>query len=193
MHIDNASSTTTKGTPQSCDGSPEELASTWVELCRDYVDLVRQIAPVRLFVIPGNHDRYTATLLRSAMRGWFHHADDVEVVKVTSPRQYVIYGESVIAFLHGDIGKVKDWPAIASAECKEWSATRWKYIMTGHLHTERELPTYGGVTVYRMPSLAGTDSWHHRSGYVGGRKSLIAYLVDKDRGITAQEIEPAVD
>ena len=193
LHIDNATSTTTRGTAQSCDGSPEELASTWVELCRDYVDLVRQIAPVKLFVIPGNHDRYTATLLRAAMCGWFHQAEDVEVVDTTSPRQYVTYGDSIIAFLHGDIGKVKDWPAIASAECREWSSLKWKYIMTGHLHTERELPTYGGVTVYRMPSLAGTDSWHHRSGYVGGRKSLIAYLVDKKRGITAQEIEPAMD
>ena len=191
LHIDNQQKTTTRGTPQDCDGSPEELAWTWVELCRDYVDLLRQVAPVHLFVIPGNHDRYTATLLRAGMKGWFSTAKDVEIEECLSSRQYAVFGSNLITFLHGDIGKPKDWPAIIAGERPvEWGKTKNRYIWCGHLHTEREFPTFGGVVVYRMPSLAGTDSWHHSQGY-HSRKAIIAYIIDGKRGVVATEIEPA--
>lgn len=190
LHIDSQTKTTTHGTPQDCDGSPEELAWTWVMLCRDYVDYMRQLCPVKLFCIPGNHDRYTTTLLRAAMAGWFSQSSDVEVVESLTSRQYASYGRSLLCFLHGDIGKVKDWPAIIAGEVPDmWGISKSRFVFTGHLHTERELPTFGDVVVYRMPSLAGTDSWHHSHGYKS-RKALIAYIVDKDRGVIAQEIEP---
>lgn len=190
LHIDNQGKTTTRGTLQDCDGTPEELAWTWVEMCREYVDFVRQFAPVKLFVIAGNHDYYTATLLRAAMKGWFDKTDDVEVCESMLNRQYLVYGDSLIAFLHGDIGKVKDWPAIIAGEEREaWGATKYKFVFTGHYHTERELPTFGNVVVYRMPSLAGTDAWHATQGYKS-RKALIAYVVSEKRGVIAQEIEP---
>jgi len=190
LDIDNMQGTTTRGTPQHGDGTPEELAWTWVMLCRDYVDYMRQIAPVNVLCIPGNHDQYTTTLLRAALAGWFSGVEDVEVVESLCNRQYAIYGDNLLAFLHGDIGKVKDWPAIVAGETpKLWGASSHRFIFTGHLHTERELPTFGDVVVYRMPSLAGTDSWHHKHGYQS-RKALIAYIVDKKRGVIAQEIEP---
>lgn len=190
LTIDNQNKTTTRGTPQDVDGTPEELAWSWVELCRDYVDLLRQVAPVTLFIIPGNHDYYTATLLRAAMAGWFARAKDVSIEESHSNRQYVSYGTSLLTFLHGDIGSPKDWPAIIAGEVpKKWGSADWRYIFCGHLHTERQFPVFGGVTVYRMPSLAGTDAWHHKSGYAS-RKALVAYIVDQKRGVIATEVEP---
>ena len=193
LHIDNQNKTTTRGTPQDCDGTPEEMAWGWVKLCRDYVDMLRQISPVTLLIIPGNHDYYTATLLRAAMQGWFHKTKDVEVVESFSPRQYVAYGSSLITFLHGDAGKPRDWPAIIAGERpKEWGESKHRFIFCGHLHTERDFPVFGNVTVYRMPSLAGTDNWHFKQGYKS-RKALIAYVVDQKRGVIATEIEPVGD
>ena len=193
LHIDNQQKTTTRGTPQDCDGTPEEMAWYWVKLCRDYVDMLRQIAPVTLFVIPGNHDYYTATLLRAAMQGWFSKAKDVSVVESFSPRQYVSYGNSLLTFLHGDAGKPRDWPAIIAGEKpKEWGDSKHRFIFCGHLHTERDFPVFGNVTVYRMPSLAGTDNWHFKQGYKS-RKALVAYIVDQKRGVIATEIEPVGD
>lgn len=190
LHIDNQNKTTTRGTAQDCDGTPEELAWSWVEMCREYVDLVQQFAPVKLFVVAGNHDYYTATLLRAAMKGWFHRNENVDVIESLLNRQYDVYGDNLIAFLHGDIGSVKDWPAIIAGEEREkWGLTKHKFIFTGHYHTERELPTFGNVTVYRMPSLAGTDAWHAKSGYKS-RKALVGYVVSKHRGVVAQLIEP---
>jgi hypothetical protein len=191
LHIDNQNKTTTAGTPQDCDGTPEELAWTWVELCRDYIDLLRQVAPVHLFVIPGNHDRYTSVLLRAALKGWFSTVKDVSVEECMASRQYVVFGSNLITFLHGDVGKPKDWPAIIAGErAVEWGQTKNRFVFCGHLHTERDFPVFGNVTVYRMPSLAGTDSWHHSHGYKS-RKAIVAYIIDSKRGVIATEIEPA--
>jgi hypothetical protein len=192
LHIDNARSETTRGTPQDCDGSPEELASSWVMLCAAYVDHVRQVAPVRLCVIPGNHDGYTSVLLRAALAGWFRNADDVEVITDLSSRQYYRYGRSLLVFLHGDVGKARDWVELAAEEARvEWGETDRTFVFCGHLHTERELEQRGGAIVYRMPSLAGTDRWHKRMGYVASRKALAAFIVDEQRGVIATEVEPA--
>ena len=192
LHFDTYQKKTTMGTPQDADGTPEEIAWTWIELCRDYICMVAQVAPVELFVIPGNHDRFTSVFLRAAMKGWFHNISCVSVVEILSPRQYMKYGKSMIGFLHGDIGKVSDWPAIMAGEEPEmWGQTKHKFIFTGHYHTERELPTFGNVTVYRMPSLAGTDLWHHNSGYKS-RKALVCYIIDETKGVIGTELEPVV-
>lgn len=192
LHFDTYHKKTTNGTPQDSDGTPEEIAWSWVELCRDYVNMVCQIAPVDLYVIPGNHDRFTSVFLRAAMKGWFSTIDSVTVVETLSPRQYLQYGKNMIGFLHGDIGKVRDWPAIMAGEAPSmWGNASNRFIFTGHFHTERELPTFGNVTVYRMPSLAGTDNWHFNHGYKS-RKALVCYIIDEVKGVVATEIEPVL-
>ena len=190
LHFDTYQKKTTQGTPQDADGTPEEIAWTWIELCKDYVSMVAQVAPVELFVIPGNHDRFSAVFLRAAMKGWFSTSNVVTVVETLAPRQYIQYGKSMIGFLHGDIGKVKDWPAIMAGEKPVmWGNTTNRFIFTGHFHTERELPSFGNVTVYRMPSLAGTDLWHFNCGYKS-RKALICYIIDANKGVIGTEVEP---
>ena len=187
LHIDNQQKTTTRGTAQDCDGSPSELVSTYVSLCRDYIDFLSQIAFVHVFVIPGNHDYYTATLLREALKGWFNNKSYAEIEDSLSPRQSIMYGNSLITFVHGDEGSVKDYPAIIAGENpKDWGQSEWRFIFTGHLHTERELPTFGNVTVYRMPSIAGTDDWHFRKGYRS------RYVVSHEEGVVSTEICPVL-
>ena len=190
LHIDNQSRGTTRGTPQDVDGNPTELAHTYVDLCRRYISFVAQVCPVQVFVVPGNHDYYTSALLRAALIGWFHKAENVEIVENLSTRQTFLYGKNLITFVHGDDGNVKDYASIIAGESpKMWGKSEQRFIFTGHLHTERELPQFGNITVYRMPSLAGTDDWHHRKGYKS-RKALIGYVLDKEDGVVATEIVP---
>jgi hypothetical protein len=192
MHVDNIASQTTRGTPQQCDGTVEEVASTYIDLWAQYVDLLRQVAPVVVHVIPGNHDQLVSTLLRAALVALYRRCDDVTVDASIASRQWVQYGSSLLVFLHGDLGKARDWIEIVSTEARaEWGETDRTYVFCGHLHTERQLPQRGGSIVYRLPSLAGTDAWHHRSGYVGGRKALQAFQVDRARGVVCAFTEPA--
>ena len=190
LHIDNMHRGTTRGTPQDCDSTPAEMIASYLQVCREYVDYIRQFADVDVYVVNGNHDYYSSIFLREALDGWYSCISNVNVIKDLGHRQTFLYGKNLITFVHGDTGKVKDYPAVIAAENAElWGKSKWRFIFTGHLHTERELPVFGDTVVYRMPSLAGTDDWHFQKGY-NSRKALIGYVVDKVRGVIATEISP---
>lgn len=190
LHIDNMNKQTTRGTPQDCDSSPMEMIVSYVEMCREYIDYVRQFGDVDVYVVNGNHDYYSSIFLREALYGWYHHVKGVDVQRIMRHRQTFLYGKSLITFVHGDEGNVKDYPAIIASENPElWGKSKWRFVFTGHLHTERELPVFSDITVYRMPSLASSDEWHMRKGYKS-RKALIGYIIDKERGVIATEISP---
>lgn len=190
LHIDNMNKQTTRGTPQDCDSSPMEMIVSYIELCREYIDYIRQFCDVDVYVINGNHDYYSSIFLREALFGWYNKVTGVEVKRIMRHRQTFLYGNSLITFVHGDDGNVKDYPAMIATEYPElWGKSKWRFIFTGHLHTERELPVYSDTVVYRMPSLASNDEWHMRKGY-NSRKALIGYIVDKKNGVIATEISP---
>ena len=190
LHIDNMNKQTTKGTPQDCDSSPMEMIVSYIDLCREYIDYVRQFASVEVYVVNGNHDYYSSIFLREALRGWYHTVVGVDVKQIMRHRQTFLYGNSLITFVHGDEGNVKDYPAIIASENPElWGKSKWRFVFTGHLHTERELPVFSDITVYRMPSLASNDEWHMKKGYKS-RKALIGYIIDKENGVIATEISP---
>ncbi|MGI9554870.1 MAG: hypothetical protein ACR2M6_02745 [Vampirovibrionia bacterium] len=188
LHIDNIQKMTTRGTPQDVDGSPIEIVHSYIDLCRRYVLYLRKFCEVDVYVVNGNHDFYSSIFLRASLQACFDGYDKINVISDLNVRQTFTYGNSLISFIHGDEGSVKDYPAIIANEKAEmWGKTKWRYIFTGHFHTERELPTFGGVIVHRMPSLAGTDDWHHRKGY-SSRKSLIGYVIDKEEGLVSKEM-----
>ena len=122
--------------------------------------------------------------------GWFHNQEDVTIEENLSPRQSILYGKNLITFVHGDDGPLTKYGNIIASENAElWGRSKYRFIFTGHLHTERELPNFGDTVIYRMPSLAGTDDYHFRKGYKS-RKALIGYVVDKQKGVIATEISP---
>ena len=70
-----------------------------------------------------------------------------------------------------------------AAEAPElWSKAKYKAFFTGHLHHEM-VKDINGVQVFQMPSLSGSDRWHHNTGYEGSTRSLHAYVVHKEKGI----------
>ena len=143
---------------------------------------------VDVYVVNGNHDFYSSIFLRASLSACFASYEGIKVIADVGVRQTFLYGNSLITFVHGDDGSVKDYPAIiASENAALWGKSKWRYIFTGHFHTERELPTFGDTVVHRMPSLAGTDDWHHKKGYKS-RKSLIGYIIDEEEGLITKEI-----
>lgn len=190
LHIDNQQKTTTRGTRQDCDGVATEIAASYVRLCIEYINMIKEYAPVEVYVVAGNHDYYTSAILREAIRAWFRNVDFVYIDEEISIRRTFLYGNSLVTLMHGDNGSTKDFPAIIAGESPElWGKSKQRFIFTGHLHTERELPTFGNITVYRMPSLAGTDDWHWQKGYKS-RKALVGYIIDSEDGVIATEISP---
>ncbi len=183
FHIDTWGATTTAGTPQDTDGNFSQIFIEGCDLAVKYIDLLRQIAPVDIVLMAGNHDRQNSLSVLNYLYAWYRDCPDVSVRRSPAPRQYVQYGQSLLGFTHGDKPKLKDLPALMSIEARQmWGDCENRMWFTGDKHHEMALDI-GGVQIYQMPCLAGEDRWHVQSGYTMSRKALAAYLIDIDRGM----------
>lgn len=193
FHVDNDQGTTTHGTPQDMCGSPAEILITGCKLAREHIDLMRQIAPVEIVMMAGNHDRHSTLALMMYLSAAYEEIEDV-VVNITSfNRKYLTYGTTLLGFTHGDgIKKTNTLPSLMSVEAKkQWGLTDHRIWFHGHLHHQRLTET-GGCLIVQMPSLAGHDRYHTRAGYTTSTAGLAAYLIDSKEGYIGSLFAPVV-
>jgi predicted phosphodiesterase len=184
FHIDGVTvpNATTRGTPQSVDGTPLEILLTGAELCREHVDVLAQVAPVKVVLMAGNHDRNNAHALLLYLHALYGESERVNVVKDHRPRVYEEIGTTLACFTHGDRDKVKDLGAIMAKERRtEWGRARHHVAFGGHLHHQR-VQEINGVRHYLLPSLAPPDAWHAAEGYVTSEPGLMGVLIDLELG-----------
>jgi hypothetical protein len=79
---------------------------------------------------------------------------------------------------------------MATEEKENWSKTEYREWLTGHFHKGAQSSWYSqdefnGVQIITLPSLSGTDYWHHKNGYVGNLPRAIGRLYHKDSGLEA--------
>ena len=188
LHIDNPKGMTTDGTPQDMDGTPAEILVSACKLMEDWIHTLRQVAPVELVLMSGNHDRMLGLALLLYLEALFRGKKDVTARLDRQPRVYRTYGKNLLGFVHGDgVKKTQDMAGLMAREAAaEWSQCPFRTIYTGHLHYEKsETDVAFGVTRRQIPSLSGTDRWHSLNGFVGSPKSLPVYLHDRQRGLVA--------
>lgn len=193
VHIDNHRAETTHKTalgPQT-DGTWQEIVTRAQNLLVWAVDNLRQFAPVKVVVIPGNHDRENSWHLGALLEAWFRNVKDVDVDNGASPRKYHLYGSTLIGFTHGMYEKLNVLPITLATETPElWGRSKYREIHIGHVHHRKSLSFQvdsdsEGVMVRVLPSLSGRDSWHHRRAFVHSSCGAQAFVYDRDKGIQA--------
>ena len=190
LHTDNGK-TTTNGTPQDTDG-------TWFHHFRManllYVSIIEQLAlhaDVLLVHMPSNHDWRSGYALSEAVSARFHNHPNVKTMVTERHRKYIVYGQNLIMFTHGDGAKEKDLHWHMASESRDaWSKTKHRYVYLGHVHhkdrrvaghqkvrTEKDLIGFTeivtGITaepnqdvnIEYVRSQSGSDLWHDQSGY----------------------------
>lgn len=173
-HIDKGKPpATTAGTPQDSHGKWQEISRV-VRRCYKYaINSSLEVAPVRIVVIPGNHDErdawYAGEILREAYKGE-DHASVIQENKPTLEKTDK-FGKCGFMWFHGKDQKLKDLPTFFANEYHRlWGQTKWREIITGHKH-KRTKHTVGdfyesdGAITRISPSLAAPDAWHYRKGY----------------------------
>ncbi len=70
----------------------------------------------------------------------------------------------------------------------DWALSKYREFHLGHEHRKKEIKyksteEYQGVIIRYMNSLSATDSWHHKKGYIGAKKSAEAMLWDGNKGL----------
>lgn len=191
FHVDNHQGTTTRGTPQDMSGSPAQILMTGCELAREHIDLLRQVAPVEVMFMRGNHDKHSSLTLMLYLAAVYENAKDVDVNIDPKVRQYASYGNTLIGFTHGDGVQHGSLPGIMAAEVPEmWGDAYFRVWFTGHRH-HQHLKEERGCTVYTLPSLAGKDRWHYQAGYIS-QPGLAAHMIDSELGVVCSWFAPVV-
>lgn len=196
LQTDNNAGTTTAGTSVDTDSRYIKSFRRAVRLCRWTIDRLAAIAPVRVPVVPGNHDRLTAFHVGDVLNAVYESSPHVDVLTSPKLRTYVTYGPTLLGFTHGSEEKLQDLPLIMSVEAPEWSKSKWREWHIGHFHKSKEVrytagDSFNGVRVRVLPSLCAADAWHYMLGYVGEQRACEAYLWNKRTGYAGHFSESA--
>jgi hypothetical protein len=149
-----------------------------------------ETAPVDILLVPGNHDRQSSLHAARFIWAFFHNNPSVHVDFSCRPRKYYTYGKTLLGFTHGNEEKHADLPILMATEVpRQWAETDCHEIHLGHYHKRKSIRTvsvdsFNGTDIRILPSLCGTDAWHHRRGYVSGKHSAEALLYEYDDGFS---------
>lgn len=174
--------TTTKGTPQQDNLDWKQSFRGYWKLIVFAIDYLKNIAPVDVIVVAGNHDYERMYYAGEVISGWYRNNPNVTVNNSDDPRKYYQYGETMLMFTHGDKEKAHDIPLIMATEQPEMFArTTHREAHCGHFHKE-QVNEYRGIKVRFIPSICPNDAWHRQMGYSAKRVGQ-AYIWNKRTGL----------
>lgn len=182
LHSDNAQATTTGGTPQDTDSRYHKTFLMVRRLMVDAIQELKQIAPVEVVMVPGNHDTLAVWHLGDSLAMRFENDPLVTVNNDPTLRKYVQHGKVMLMFVHGHQGKHSDYPNVMAAEKPQmWGETVFREAHVGHRHQDK-VEEFHGVKVVTIPSLSAADAWHSAMQYVGNGRSAESFLWSPSEG-----------
>lgn len=183
LHSDNPQGTTTKGTRVSCDGRFQKTFQLVRNLMIASIDQLQEIAPVKVVMVPGNHDNQSLWHLGDSLECWFHKASHIQIDNEPRQRKYLRWGRVMLMFTHGDKGKREDYPLVMATEEPEmFGQTFWREAQTGHLHHKTLIEKHG-VLVRQITALCAADDWHSENNFVGNIRSAEALVYSGQEGL----------
>ena len=195
LHVDNARSSTTSGTPQDTHGTIHQLYRDAFAGYVKCIELARLTAPVDLVFCPSNHDWLMGWCLAREVGAWFRNAQDVTATEYNLSelhRKYYRFESNLIGITHGDGAKEADLYPLMMTEARPHIADcTHRYWYVHHLH--HKIRKQAGVTAHKrekdhigmtmmhnavrsvegdnvqieyVRSMSPPDGWHDRNGYV---------------------------
>jgi hypothetical protein len=185
LHIDSPKRQTTSGTPQDTDGMWYSNFLTAKKLYVEILEMLLPIADIHFTFNPSNHDYMSGFFLADVIQTWFKDSKNITFDCSIAHRKGFLYGKNLIGTTHGDGAKMQDLPLLMAHEFpKEWSESKHRYIYTHHIHHKSSKDIIG-VNIESLRSPSGTDSWHHRNGYLS-IKAVEGFIHHKEFGQVAR-------
>ena len=192
LHADNVFNTTTAGTIQ-----PE--ASSWHHvyirgelLGIAVVNRLKQEAPVKMIVVPGNHDRHSAFTLGRLYAAWFHNDKNVEVICKPDPYKFHQFGVNLIGFEHGHSVNAVRLAALMANETRRdgWAEAKYCEWHLGDQHrkgsSKPSMLEEQGVSIEYLPGLTAPNEWHRLKSFNHQKRSGLAFIWDYNKGPIAR-------
>lgn len=181
FHFDTSTAATTKGTIMDTDTRWQKLFRKGVQLLAWGIESLRQIAPVEVIYVPGNHDRMLSYFATATVEAYFRNCEHVNVDLSGTPRKYMRYGQVLLGWAHGadERNRIEGLMQIEAAD--DWGKSRFREFHIGHIHHE-ETKEKNGVIIRNIASVTATDAWHKNMGFVGNVRKAQAFIWNKERG-----------
>lgn len=196
-HIDSKKGQTTMGTQMDVDTRYIKIYRRIVETQRRAIEIFRQVAPVDVVVVPGNHDEVTAFHVGELLAAIYENHPDVNVDNSATMRKYYEFGVNLFGFTHGDAEAVAELPLCMARENPDaWARCSSREWHIGHLHKSekwearssrsvQDLFSDKGIRVRRLTSMSGHDAWHTKHAYMD-RRACEAFVFHRTAGFTDQ-------
>ena len=182
INSDNVQLTTTRGTPQSSDGRYHKTFNAVRKMLTGGIDFLRQIAPVKGVIVPGNHDTLSMWQMGELLRTYYHFDPSVTFDNDPILWKFHEFERNMFMFLHGDKGKKPNYPNVMARLQKDmWGRTEHREIHTGHLHTTK-VDELHGTKLIISPALCPPDAWHAENLYVGNARAAEAFVYHPQEG-----------
>ena len=187
MNVDGHDKMTTAGTPQDECGRWQRTFAAARKLMVKAIDKLRDLAPVKVVIVSGNHDMERAHYLGEVLSAWYSNCKDVEIDCGFSLRKYHRHGDVLLGFTHGDKEPTKSLPLIMATErAKDWGETKFREIHTGHFHRKGEMEftsvnEISSCRVRHLPSLSARCAWATSKGY-SALRAAEAYIWNSKLG-----------
>jgi hypothetical protein len=191
LQIDKMEGTTTAGTKVDTDSRWQKMFINAKNLIIENINELMKIAPVKVLIVPGNHDYQSSFYMGSLLEAYYWNTDSVYIDNSPTQRKYHNYGINLIGFTHGNEEKHQDLGLIMATEKPElWAKAKCREIHLGHFHSRKttkyvDIMEYQGFKIKILPSLSSQDRWHNSKGYFS-MKSAVAFLYDKENGCIAE-------
>jgi hypothetical protein len=163
------------------------------------IDLCRQVAPVSVLWVPGNHDPESSYYLAQVLDALHMYDPNVSVNCAPNSRKHYKYGRNFIGYTHGDAEAMRDLPRIFMDEyTKDWAEANYREIHVGHIHKKKKMDfisteSFGSTSIRVIPSLCSTDAWHYQQGYVGKDRAAQSFLWHKTEGLIGSYLTHVLD
>ena len=193
MHVDNfAAVTPLAGHGLDSDGRLPKIYMEAKASVLKALYLCREVAPVEVLWIPGNHDMHASYFLAEVIKEHFRNDDFVTVDTDPSWRKARLWGNLLVGYTHNASGgKAKVtvnmlpqfWPQL-------WGKSKFREWHVGHKHKKNEekfspVLTLGGVIIRQIPTLSVIDAWHYQHEFVDAVPAGESFIWTKDSGICA--------
>lgn len=194
LNMDTFDGTTTKGTPVENSETATDAYLKAFDSCCEIIHILKNFCnQLEVIFIPGNHDRLSGFHLVHAVSQVFreYRGKGIDFSIDYQERKVAVYENNLFCFEHGDVTSKNNPLVYAVEHPKQWGATRFRTLYTGHLHGRKtkefftENEEHGFVTKV-IPALTGSDYYHYHNKYVGNTRTALMDIHDARNGLIAQ-------
>jgi hypothetical protein len=189
FNSDDVQGRTTSGTHVSTDARFYKVFSKVRSLTIQAIEVLREYSKmVRVIMVSGNHDKLSVWHLGDSLECFFHKYKDVIIDNRPLYYKYYQFGQVMLMFTHGDLGKKANYPLMMATEQSEmFGNTKFREVHVGHKHFKEVIEDHG-VRVRQLPALCPPDRWHAENGYTGNLRQTEAFIWNESKGLVGTVI-----